>query len=102
MIRDNVHLNQLIIRILSFKAILVHGKGNVKEMLASLNRRYGIWKARFWLLVKRLFQSGRFPHLRSLAGWRNLLEDLNLDRVKFDTRICSTECLPVRLMPRHS
>lgn len=69
-IRDNSHVNQLIIRILSFKAILVHGKGKVKEMLAGLNRGCGIWKAWFWLLVKKVFQNGRFPHLRSLAGWR--------------------------------
>jgi hypothetical protein len=78
-------------------------KEKLRKSLQALNQRYGIWKARFWLLVKRLFQSGRFPHLHSLAGRRNLLEDLNLDRIKFDTRICSTDHLPIRtVMPRHN
>lgn len=64
-------------------------------MCASLNRGFGLWQARFWLIVKKIFHRSGFPRLRSLAGWRNLLEDLNLDKIKFDTRIRSTDYLPI-------
>jgi hypothetical protein len=93
-IRDNSRLNKLIIRVLFFKMILVNANMKVEEIFASLNRRYRVGKAHSWLIVKKALHRWRFSHSRSLAGWSNLLVDLNLDRINFDTRICSTDYLP--------
>jgi hypothetical protein len=93
-IRKNNRVKKLFIRILFLKVMLFDTIGKCKDISASLNRLVRVGKARFWFIVKTTLHRWRLPASRSLAGWRNLLEDLNLERIKFDTRLCSTDYLP--------
>lgn len=73
--------------------MLFDTNGKFKDISASLNRLVRVGKARFWFKVKATLHRWRLPASRSLVGWRNLLQDLNLERIKLDTRLCPTDYL---------
>jgi hypothetical protein len=55
-------------------------------MLASLNPRFGHMKSPLLTQAKKVFISQcQLSQRHSFVGWRSLLEDLNLDRIGFET-----------------